>query len=120
MPKIVFCETKPFDLIRDRDLSLYAGALVRCFDDGLLALDNDPAETPCAVLPLVARTIYSPAPMPPAAALHSLIENAELNGLIPQHYLADVLDRFADYPARRIAELPPRNAQPLDAARAAA
>jgi hypothetical protein len=82
MPKIVFCETKPFDLIRDRDLSLYAGALVRCFDDGLLALDNDPAETPCAVLPLVARNIYSPAPMAPAAALHSLIENAELNGLI--------------------------------------
>jgi hypothetical protein len=25
----------------------------------------------------------------------------------PQHYLADVLSRIADHPARRIAELPP-------------
>ena len=55
-----------------------------------------------------------------AAALYSLIESAKLNGLNPQHYLADVLARIADHPARRIAELLPWNWQPLEATRAAA
>src|SRR5690242_4827777 len=55
-----------------------------------------------------------------AAALYSLIESAKLNGLNPQHYLADVLARIADHPARRIAELLPWSWQPLDATRAAA
>ena len=50
----------------------------------------------------------------------SLIESAKLNGLNPQLYLADVLARIADHPARRIAELLPWNWQPLDATRAAA
>jgi len=59
-------------------------ALVRCFDDGRLALDNNPAER-----------------------------------ANPHHYLADVLARIADHPARRIAELLPWNWQPLDANRAA-
>src|ERR1700730_11643001 len=40
-----------------------------------------------------------------AAAIYSLIERAKINGLNPQHYLADVLARIADHPARRIAEL---------------
>jgi len=35
-----------------------------------------------------------------AAALYSLIESAKLNGLNPQYYLADVLARIADHPAR--------------------
>ena len=55
-----------------------------------------------------------------AAAIYSLIESAKLNGLNPQHYLADVLARIEDHPARRIAELLPWNWQPIDAARAAA
>ena len=55
-----------------------------------------------------------------AAALYSLIESAKLNGLNPQYYLADVLARIADHPARRIAELLPWNWQPLDVTRAAA
>jgi transposase len=55
-----------------------------------------------------------------ATAIYSLIESAKLNGLNPQHYLADVLARIADHPARRIAELLPWNWQPLDATRAAA
>jgi hypothetical protein len=41
-----------------------------------------------------------------AAALYSLIESAKLNGLDPRLYLADVLARIADHPARRIAEPP--------------
>jgi hypothetical protein len=55
-----------------------------------------------------------------AAALYSLIESATLNGLNPQHYLADVLAPIADHPARHIAELLPWNWQPLEATRAAA
>jgi transposase len=55
-----------------------------------------------------------------AAAIYSLIESAKLNGLNPQQYLADLLARIADHPARRIAELLPWNWQPLDAVRAAA
>jgi transposase len=44
-----------------------------------------------------------------AAAIYSLIESAKLNGLNPQHYLADVLARITDHLARRIAELLPWN-----------
>jgi hypothetical protein len=55
-----------------------------------------------------------------AAAIYALIESAKLNGLNPQHYLADVLARIADYPARRIAELLPWNWQAAGATRAAA
>jgi hypothetical protein len=55
-----------------------------------------------------------------AAAIYGLIESAKLNGLNPQHYLADVLARIADHPARRIAELLPWNWQPMDTTRAAA
>jgi transposase len=54
------------------------------------------------------------------AATYALIESAKLNGLNPRHYLADVLARIADHPARRIAELLPWNWQPVDTTRAAA
>jgi hypothetical protein len=70
-----------------------------------------------------AKIISSPVRMPEvdaAAAMYSLIESAKLNGINPQHYLADVLARIADHPARHIAELLPWNWQPISAARAAA
>jgi len=38
----------------------------------------------------------------------------------PQHYIADLLARIADHPARCIAELLPWNWQPLNVTRAAA
>src|SRR5438045_8585671 len=55
-----------------------------------------------------------------AAAIYSLIDSAKLNGLNPQHYLADVLARIAGHPPRRIAELFPSSWQPRDATRASA
>src|SRR5246500_843328 len=98
-------------------------ALVRCFDDGRLALDNNPVERALRCV-AIGRKNYlfagSDAGRRRAAAIYSLIESAKLNGLNPQHYIADVLARIADHPARRIAELLPWNWQPLDATRAAA
>src|SRR5215469_5973434 len=98
-------------------------ALVRCFDDGRLALDNNPAERALRCV-AIGRKNYlfagSDAGGRRAATIYSLIESAKLNGLNPQYYLADVLARIADHPARRIAELLPWNWQPLDATRAAA
>jgi transposase len=55
-----------------------------------------------------------------AGAMYSLIESAKLNDINPQHYLADVLARIADHPARYIAELLPWNWKPALTARAAA
>ena len=39
------------------------------------------------------------------AAIHSLIENPKANGLDPEAYLRHVIDRIADHPVNRIAEL---------------
>ena len=67
-------------------------ALVRCFDDGRLALDNNPAERALRCV-AIGRKNYlfagSDAGGRRAAAIYSLIESAKLNGLNPQHYLAD-------------------------------
>jgi hypothetical protein len=75
-----------------------------------LALDNNPAERALRCV-AIGRKNYlfagSDAGGRCAAALYSLIESAKLNSLNPQHYLADVLARIADHPARRIAELLP-------------
>jgi transposase len=44
-----------------------------------------------------------------AAAIYTLIETAKLNGVDPQAWLADVLARLPDYPAKRIHDLLPWN-----------
>ncbi|RYY14900.1 MAG: transposase, partial [Alphaproteobacteria bacterium] len=43
------------------------------------------------------------------AALYTLIETAKLNRIDPQAWLADVLARLPDHPARRVDELLPWN-----------
>src|SRR5262249_10375213 len=77
-------------------------ALARCFDAARLALDNNPAERALRCV-AIGRKNYlfagSDAGGRRAAAIYSLIESAKLNGLNPQHYLADVLARIADHPA---------------------
>ena len=44
-----------------------------------------------------------------AAAIYTLVETCKLNGVDPRAWLADVLARLPDHPARRIAELLPWN-----------
>ena len=44
-----------------------------------------------------------------AAAIYSLIGTAKLNGVEPEAYLRKVLERIADYPINRIADLLPWN-----------
>jgi hypothetical protein len=82
-------------------------ALVRCFDDGRLALDNNAAERALRGV-AIGRKNYlfagSDAGGRRAATMYSLIETAKLSAINPQHYLADVLARIADHPARQIAD----------------
>ena len=47
-----------------------------------------------------------------AAAIYSLLGSAKLNGLDPELYLHQVLERIADHPISRIAELLPWNLAP--------
>lgn len=50
----------------------------------------------------------------------TIIESAKLNGLNPQLYLADVLDRIHDHKINRLDELLPWNWTPVAAAQAEA
>ena len=98
-------------------------ALTHCFEDGRLGLDNNPAERAIRGV-AIGRKNYlfagSDAGGRRAAAMYSLIETAKLNGINPQAYLADVLARIADHPAKRVTDLLPWNWQAANPLRAAA
>ena len=91
-------------------------ALVRCFDDGRLALDNNLAERALRGV-AIGRKNYlfagSDLGGVRAAAMYTLIETAKLNGLDPEAYLRDVFARIADHPINRIGELLPWHWHPL-------
>src|SRR5438132_4621287 len=73
-------------------------ALVRCFDDGRLALDNNPAERALRGVAIGRKNWLfagSDAGGRRAAAMYSLIESAKLNARNPQLYIADLLARIA-------------------------
>ena len=86
-------------------------------EHGFLELDNNPAER--AIRPIaVGRKNYlfmgSASGGKAAAIAYTLTETARLNGLDPQAWLADVLERIPGYKINRIDELLPWNTAPAE------
>jgi hypothetical protein len=91
-------------------------AFTQFLEDGRVAIDNNPAER--ALRPIgVGRRNWlfagSDTGGETLARAMSVIETAKLNGLDPQAYLADVLDRIHDHMANKLDELLPWNWKPI-------
>ena len=87
-------------------------ALTRFLDDGRLCMTNNAAERELRAI-AVGRRNWTFAGSDEggrrAAALYTLIATAKLNDVDPQAWLADMLSRLLDYPAKRISDLLPWN-----------
>jgi transposase len=87
-------------------------ALTRFLEDGRLCMTNNAAERALRGV-AVGRANWTFAGSnrgaERAAAIYTLTETCKLNGVDPQAWLADVLARLPDYPARRIDDLLPWN-----------
>ena len=89
-------------------------ALTRFLDDGRLCMSNNAAEREIRPIAMGRKNwtfAGSDAGGRRAAAIYTLIQSAKLNDVDPQAWLADVLARLQDHPARRIDELLPWNWQ---------
>ncbi|MGH8700353.1 MAG: IS66 family transposase, partial [Burkholderiales bacterium] len=85
-------------------------ALTRFLDDGRICMSNNAAERALRGIAVGRRNwtfAGSDSGGRRAAAIYTLIETAKLNAVDPRAWLADVLARIADHPAKRIAELLP-------------
>lgn len=85
-------------------------ALTRFTTDGRLEMSNNAAERALRGVVLGRKNYLfagSDTGGARAAVLYTIIETAKLNGLDPEAYLADVLARIADHPARHIDTLLP-------------
>jgi len=93
-------------------------ALTRFIDEGAAEIDNNIAER--AIRPIaIGRKNWifadSKAGGERATAIYSVIETAKLNGLEPQAYIADVIEKIAsNWPASRWDELMPWNWRPQE------
>jgi transposase len=98
-------------------------ALTRFLDDGRLCISNNAAERALRGI-AVGRHNWTFAGSDEggrrAAAIYTLIETAKLNDIDPQAWLADMLARLPDHPAKRISELLPWNWRPQNFAAQAA
>ena len=87
-------------------------ALTRFLDDGRLCMSNNAAERALRGI-AVGRHNWtfagSDAGAERAAVIYTLIETAKLNDVDPRAWLADVLARLPDHPAKRLHELLPWN-----------
>jgi len=88
--------------------------LTRFLDDGRMCISNNAAERELRAV-AVGRKNWTFAGSDEggrrAAVIYSLIGTAKLNDIDPEAWLADVLARLPDHPARRIDELLPWNWQ---------
>ena len=84
-------------------------------DNGFLEIDNNPAERAMRPIALGRKNYLfmgSTSGGKAAAIAYTLIETARLNGIDPQAWLAQVLDRIPDYKINRVDELLPWNIAP--------
>jgi transposase len=87
-------------------------ALTRFMTDGRICLSNNAAERALRGVAVGRRNwtfAGSDRGGERAAAIYTLIETCKLNGVDPQAWLADVLARLPDHPAKRIGDLLPWN-----------
>jgi len=94
-------------------------ALTRYIDDGRVEIDNNAAERSLRAVCLGRKNFLfagSDDGGERAAAIYTLTGTAKLNGLDPELYLRQVLQRIAEHPINRIAELVPWNIASLASA----
>src|SRR3954454_6113204 len=87
-------------------------ALTRFLEDGRICLSNNAAERALRGVAVGRRNwtfAGSDRGGERAAAIYTLVETCKLNGVDPQAWLADVLARLPDHPAKRITDLLPWN-----------
>jgi len=87
-------------------------ALLRYLENGHIEIDNNAAERALRAVALGRKNYLfagSDSGGERAAAIYSLIGSAKLNGLDPEAYLHQVLQRIADHPINRIEQLLPWN-----------
>jgi transposase len=97
-------------------------AFTRFLDDGRLCMSNNAAERELRAVAVGRRNwtfAGSDEGCRRAAAIYTLIATAKLNDIDPQAWLADVLARLLDHPAKRIHELLPWSWQLQSVAHAA-
>src|ERR671912_1055533 len=85
-------------------------ALTRFLGDGRICMSNNAAERAVRGIAVGRRNwtfAGSDRGGERAAAIYTLIETCKLNGVDPQAWLADVLARIADHPAKRVGDLLP-------------
>ena len=98
-------------------------AFTRFLDDGRICLSNNAAERALRGIALGRKSWLfagSDRGGERAAVMYSLIVTAKMNDIDPQAWLADVLARIADHPARELDQLMPWNWTPLKATAAQA
>ena len=87
-------------------------ALTRYAENGRLEIDNNAAERSIRPLALGRKNwLFAGSTQggERAATLYTIIETAKLNGHDPEAYLQDILNRIADHPINKVAELLPWN-----------